>query len=164
VIAPIRSELALGIALALESTEAEIEKVRAILRETSEVPMSEDRAFQLLSRAKRRIETVRLALGTDTSRDAVHTGIDALFVELELAPESYPDRCSVASLLAGLSHLGSLDCIELALAPEGGGRLCFIVYGEEVTSCEKLRERLLELLAGGSIVTCRPLPASFSRP
>ena len=159
-IAPIRPELALGIALALESTEAEIEKVRAILRETSGVPMSEDRAFQLLSRAKRRIETVRLALGTDTS---VHTGIDSHFVELELAPESYPDRCSVASLLDGLSHLGALDCIELAIAPEGGGRLCFIVHGEEETSVEKLRERLLSLLTGGSIASCRPLPVGFHK-
>ena len=159
-IAPIRSELALGIALALESTAAEIEKVRAILRETSEVPMSEDRAFQLLSRAKRRIETIRLALGGDTT---VQTGIDSHFVELELAAESYPDRCSVAALLAGLSHLGALDCIELALAPEGGGRLCFIVHGHEPISGEKLRERLLALLVGGSIAGCRPLPAGFAR-
>jgi hypothetical protein len=155
VIAPIRPELALGIALALESTEAEIEKVRAILRETSEVAMSEDQAFQLLSRAKRRIETVRLALGAD---GAVQTGIDSHFVRLELAPESYPDRCSVASLLDGLSHLGALDCIELALAPEGGGRLCFIVHGAEEIAVDKLRERLLSLLAGGSIACCRPLP------
>jgi hypothetical protein len=160
VIAPIRPELALGIALALESTEAEIEKVRAILRETSEVPMSEDQAFQILSRAKRRIETVRLALGGDSS---VQTGIDSHFVELELAAESYPDRCSVATLLDGLSHLGALDCIELALAPEGGGRLCFIVHGEEEISVEKLRDRLMGLLVGGSIACCRPLPAGCSK-
>ncbi len=159
-IAPIRPELALGIALALESTEAEIEKVRGILREESDVPMSEDRAFQLLSRAKRRIETVRLALGADGS---VQTGIDSHFVQLELAAESYPDRCSVATLLDGLSHLGALDCIELALAPEGGGRLCFIVHGEEEIPAEKLRERLLSLLVGGSIACCRPLPAGFSK-
>lgn len=160
-IAPIRAELALGIALALESTEAEIEKVRGLLRETSAVPMSEDRAFQLLSRAKRRIETVRLALGTDTSGNGVHTGIESHFVELGLGAESYPDRCSVATLLDTLSHLGALDCIELAIAPEGGGRLCFIVHGGE--NVEKLRERLLALLVGGSIACCRPLPASFTR-
>ena len=136
-IAPIRPELALGIALALESTEAELEKVRGILRESSEVPMSEDHAFQLLSRAKRRIETVRLALGADT---AVHTGVASHFVELELGAESYPDRCSVASLLAALSQLGALDCIELGLAPQGGGRLCFIVHGEG--SAEKRKEEL----------------------
>ena len=157
-IAPIHPELALGIALALESTEAEIELARAILRETSEIPMSEDRAFQLLSRAKRRMETVRLALGADAA-NSVHGGTDSHFVELGLAPESYPNRCSVASLLEGVSRLGALECIELAIAPEGGGRLCFIVHGEVGT--EPLRERLLVLISGGSIACCRPLPLGF---
>ena len=63
--------------------------------------------------------------------------------------------------MAALSQLGALDCIELGLAPEGGGRLCFIVHGEE--SAEKLREHLLELLVGGSIASCRPLPLSFTK-
>jgi hypothetical protein len=158
-IAPIHPELALGIALALESTEAEIELARTILRETSDIPMSEDRAFQILSRAKRRMETVRLALGADASANSVHGGTDSHFVELGLAPESYPNRCAVASLLEGISRLGALECIELAIAPEGGGRLCFIVHGEVGT--EPLRERLLALLSGGSITCCRPLPIGF---
>lgn len=59
---PIRAELALGMSLALETSEAEITQARLILAERidpSDVLITADR---LLSRARSRIETVRLAL------------------------------------------------------------------------------------------------------
>ena len=153
---PMRRELALGMTLALESTEAELEQIRSILREAAgALPVLEDRAHQLLGRAKRRIETVRLALGNESSK--AQRGLESHFIELELDSASYPERTSVAALVGNLSRLGAVDCIELAIAPGGGGRLCFIVHGE--ASAEELRERLLSMLVGGSIACCRPLPA-----
>ena len=153
-----RRELALGMTLALESTEAELEQLRSILREaTDALPVLGDRAHHLLGRAKRRIETVRLALGNESSK-AQH-GLESHFIELELDSVSYPERTSVAALVSNLSRLGAVDCIELAIAPQGGGRLCFIVHGE--ASAEELRERLLSMLVGGSISCCRPLPAGL---
>jgi len=61
-------ELALGIALALESSEHEIESVRELLRDPRDPEVVHELALQLLDRARRRIETVRLALAENPAR------------------------------------------------------------------------------------------------
>jgi hypothetical protein len=59
----ITCELALGMALALEASESELERIRALLHDRADGAESLQLAAQLLSRARRRIETVREALG-----------------------------------------------------------------------------------------------------
>jgi hypothetical protein len=59
----ISAELALGMSLALESSEADIERSRVLIADREGTRESQELASQLLMRAKRRIETVRLALG-----------------------------------------------------------------------------------------------------
>jgi hypothetical protein len=59
----ITSELALGMALALEASESELERIRALLEDRVDPAESRNLAAQLLLRARRRIETVREALG-----------------------------------------------------------------------------------------------------
>lgn len=60
---PLSCELALGMALALESSEADIEKARVLCSDREDPHASRELAIQLLVRAKKRIETVRIALG-----------------------------------------------------------------------------------------------------
>jgi hypothetical protein len=55
-------ELALGMALALESSEQEIDSVLELLRDPRDPAIVHQLALQLLLRARRRIGTVRLAL------------------------------------------------------------------------------------------------------
>ncbi len=59
----ISCELALGMALALEASESDMERINALLEDRADVAESLLRALELLSRARRRIETVREALG-----------------------------------------------------------------------------------------------------
>ena len=59
----ITSELALGMALALEASESELERIRALIEDRVDPVESRNLAAQLLLRARRRIETVREALG-----------------------------------------------------------------------------------------------------
>jgi len=59
----IGAELALGMSLALESSEADIQRALALLDERTDEAEAREMALQLLARARRRIETVRLALG-----------------------------------------------------------------------------------------------------
>lgn len=59
----IGAELALGMSLALESSEADIERALALLDERTDEAEAREMALQILARARRRIETVRLALG-----------------------------------------------------------------------------------------------------
>ena len=59
----ISAELALGMSLALEASESDLERVAALLRDRADPVESLRLAEQLLSRAKVRIHTVRLALG-----------------------------------------------------------------------------------------------------
>jgi hypothetical protein len=59
----IGAELALGMSLALESSEADIERALALLDERTGEAEAREMALQILARARRRIETVRLALG-----------------------------------------------------------------------------------------------------
>jgi hypothetical protein len=59
----ISAELALGMSLALEASEADLERIVQLLRDRADPVESLRLAEQLLSRAKLRIHTVRLALG-----------------------------------------------------------------------------------------------------
>ncbi|HLX22514.1 MAG TPA: hypothetical protein VKR38_04125 [Usitatibacter sp.] len=56
-------ELALGMALALEASESDMERIRALLHDRADAAESLHLAMELLARARRRIETVREALG-----------------------------------------------------------------------------------------------------
>lgn len=55
-------ELALGMALALEASESDMERIRALLHDRADSAESLQLAVELLGRARRRIETVREAL------------------------------------------------------------------------------------------------------
>jgi hypothetical protein len=59
----ISAELALGMSLALEASEADLERIAQLLRDRADPVESLRLAEQLLPRAKVRIHTVRLALG-----------------------------------------------------------------------------------------------------
>lgn len=59
---PIRAELALGMSLALETSESEITRARLVLAERLEPGDALIAADRPLARARARIETVRLAL------------------------------------------------------------------------------------------------------
>ena len=81
----------------------------------------------------------------------------AIMVELRLDPERFPRRHSFMPLVAEVAALGRMDCIELALAPNGGGHLGFLLYGAK--SLARLRESLGGLVGEDSIVKCRAVPA-----
>jgi len=59
---PISAELALGMSLALETSEAEITRARLVLAERIDPADALISADRLLERARARLETVRLAL------------------------------------------------------------------------------------------------------
>jgi hypothetical protein len=59
----ISCELALGMALALEASESDMERIRALLHDRADATESLQLALELLVRARRRVETVREALG-----------------------------------------------------------------------------------------------------
>lgn len=59
----ISAELALGMSLALEASEADLERIAALLHDRADPVDSIKLAGHLLARAKLRIHTVRLALG-----------------------------------------------------------------------------------------------------
>jgi len=59
----ITCELALGMALALEASESDMERIRSLLHDRADAAESLRMAVELLSRARRRIETVRETLG-----------------------------------------------------------------------------------------------------
>jgi hypothetical protein len=56
-------ELALGMSLALEASESDMERIRSLLHDRADATESLQLALELLLRARRRIETVREALG-----------------------------------------------------------------------------------------------------
>ncbi len=56
-------ELALGMSLALEASESDMERIRTLLHDRADGAESLQLAVELLGRARRRIETVREALG-----------------------------------------------------------------------------------------------------
>lgn len=79
-------------------------------------------------------------------------------VELALAPADYPDRGAWGTLFARLPAVaGTLKCIEWAMAPNGGGRLSFVVH--DAPSQAALRESLRELVGDDAIRLCTPRPA-----
>ena len=77
-------------------------------------------------------------------------------VELALAAAEYPDRLSWLALLARLPEIGDLMCVEVALAPAGGGRLSFVV--SDAHSTDSVRAGLRALVGETSIVRCTPRP------
>jgi hypothetical protein len=77
----------------------------------------------------------------------------AYLVELNLDPARFPRRKSFMPLVSKVARLGQVDCIELALAPNGGGRLGFLMYG--AGSLAHFRDCLRHLVGEESIVSCR---------
>lgn len=80
-----------------------------------------------------------------------------VMVELRLDPSRFPQRNSFMPLVAQVASLGRMDCIELALAPNGGGHLGFLMYGAK--SLARLRETLGGLVGEDSIVKFRAVAA-----
>ncbi len=76
----------------------------------------------------------------------------AYLVELNLDPSRFPRRKSFMPLVSQVAGLGRVDCIELALAPNGGGRLGFLMY--EAGSLKNFRDCLSVLVGEESIVSC----------
>ncbi len=77
----------------------------------------------------------------------------AYLVQLSLDPTRFPRRNSFMPLVSKVAGLGRVDDIELALAPNGGGRLGFLMYG--AGSLAHLRECLRKIVGEESIVSCR---------
>lgn len=77
----------------------------------------------------------------------------AYLVELKLDPARFPRRKSFMPLVSKVAGLGHVDSIELALAPNGGGRLGFLMYG--AGSLAHLRDCLRRIVGEESIVSCR---------
>ncbi|HEX3060312.1 MAG TPA: hypothetical protein VHP62_13175 [Usitatibacter sp.] len=78
-------------------------------------------------------------------------------VELALTPADFPDRNSWAALFTRLPQLGTLKCVEFAIAPGGGGHLSFVVHDAESNAA--LRDELRALVGTGAIMLCTPRPA-----
>ena len=91
------------------------------------------------------------------SAGARSTPATPILVELRLDPSRFPRRHSFMPLVEQVASLGRMDCIELALAPNGGGHLGFLMYGAK--SLAKLREALGSLVGEESIVKFRATPA-----
>lgn len=60
---PLVPELGLAMAIALESSETDIRTASLLLEDTANPHAARELAQQLLCRARRRVETVRIALG-----------------------------------------------------------------------------------------------------
>jgi hypothetical protein len=78
------------------------------------------------------------------------------WVELTLDADRFPDGAAFSWLIVGISASWTIDCIELAIAPHGGGCLSFIVRGDarEEDLCANLRA-----IAGDEcIARCRKAP------
>lgn len=78
-------------------------------------------------------------------------------VELALAAGDFPDRGAVRELLERLPMLGTLKCVEIALAPAGGGRLSFVVH--DAAAPELLRGMLVKMVGAGGVLRCTVRPA-----
>jgi RNA 3'-terminal phosphate cyclase len=76
-------------------------------------------------------------------------------VELALDAQSFPDRSAFIALVARLPDLGALKCLELGIAPEGGGRVAFVVQG----ASSGLRAALRALVGEAAIVRCNARPS-----
>jgi hypothetical protein len=61
--AQLQRELGVAMAIALESSEADIRTASALLEDTANPHAARELAQMLLNRARRRVETVRIALG-----------------------------------------------------------------------------------------------------
>jgi hypothetical protein len=75
--------------------------------------------------------------------------ISCHIIELALPALDFPDRISMLALLRRLPELGMLKCVEIALAPGGGGQMSFVVH-DAPAPCE-LRRDLATLVGDDSI-------------
>jgi hypothetical protein len=74
-------------------------------------------------------------------------------VQLRLDKASFPNRGAFAEVVSRLAVLGVMDCIELAISPEGGGRLAFVLHRDD--SSEAVRARLAGMVGHDAILDCR---------
>lgn len=77
-------------------------------------------------------------------------------VELALDAADFPDRLAWATLFAKLPRIGTLKCVEFAIAPGGGGHLSFVV--DDAESQAALRDELRDLVGDRAIMLCTPRP------
>ena len=85
------------------------------------------------------------------------TPVQCHVVELALACGEFPDRHAVCELLERLPILGTLKCMEIALAPQGGGRVSFVVH--DAAAPELLRGMLVKLVGAAGVLRCIARPA-----
>ena len=78
-------------------------------------------------------------------------------VEMDLAAPDFPDRLSWLALLTRLPELGTLRCVEVAVRPQGGGKLSFVVL--DGPPLDTLREWLRALAGDSALVRCMTRPA-----
>lgn len=77
-------------------------------------------------------------------------------VQLRLDKADFPNRGAFAEVMSRLAVLGVMDCIELAIAPEGGGRLAFVLHRED--SSDSVRSNLADVVGADAILDCRMRP------
>ena len=86
-------------------------------------------------------------------RDSVNYLNDHV-VELALDGNAFPDGTAFAWLVVGLSTIGAIEAIELGIAPDGGGRLAFVLHTE--ASAQELRSSIATLAGASAILVCGP--------
>ena len=74
-------------------------------------------------------------------------------VQLRLDKATFPNRGAFAEVISRLAMLGVLDCIELALAPEGGGRLAFVLHRDEPS--DAIRAQIAGMVGHDAVLDCR---------
>lgn len=77
-------------------------------------------------------------------------------VQLQLDKADFPNRGAFAEVMSRLAVLGVMDCIELAIAPEGGGRLAFVLHRDD--SSDGVRADLVDVVGAEAILDCRTRP------
>lgn len=77
-------------------------------------------------------------------------------IELKLDAVSFSNRGAFAEVMSRLAVLGVMDCIELAIAPGGGGRLAFVLHRD--SSTEVVRAELAGMVGHEAILHCRARP------
>ena len=77
-------------------------------------------------------------------------------VQLRLDKAMFPNRGALAEVVSRLAMLGVLDCIELAIAPEGGGRLAFVLHRDDPS--DAVRAQLAGMVGEDAVLDCRTRP------
>ena len=83
----------------------------------------------------------------------MNAGTFVHLVQLRLDKASFPNRGAFAEVVSRLAMLGVMDCIELAISHEGGGRLAFVLHRDD--SSEAVRAQLAGMVGHDAVLDCR---------